>query len=86
MQELARSGHTVFRCSLHCPKVCLKSEGSVRFSIHYTADPSSSEMLLKTFIAVNQLGPRPAILLSQLGVTIVCREYTKLREDLKAET
>ena len=29
--------------------------------------------------------PRPAILLSPLGITIVCRERSELREDLKAE-
>ena len=55
MQECARSGHPMFKCSSPLTRGVLKSKGRGRPSIHYNAHPCNAAMLLKTVVSVNQL-------------------------------
>ena len=55
MRNFAESCHPAFRCPNQFSRGVLKNRGGEISSIHYSADPKTVELLLKTIIAVNQL-------------------------------
>ena len=66
--EFAESGHPIFRATTPLSRGILKSKGHGKLSIHFTADYSTIETILRIIISVNQLSIYGA-------VAKVCEEF-----------
>ena len=55
MLTFAESGHPVFRATSPLSRGTLKSKGGGKLSIHFCADPGTTETVFRTIISVNQL-------------------------------
>ena len=78
IQELAMIRHPVFRCSSQVPRNVLKRKGKGKVSLHYSAEPNSAEMLMKTFVSVIQLSIYRAVLTWYLGRRRECNSHKNL--------
>ena len=67
MQVFDKSGHPSFRCSSPFSRGVLESIGVGGSSSHYTADPNSAEMLLKTIVSINQFSTCRAVMIWCIG-------------------
>ena len=52
MQEFAKRGHFLFRCSSPLSRGVLELKGGGKVPTHYIAEPNSAEMLMKTIVSV----------------------------------
>ena len=55
LQNFARSGHPIFRCTSALERGHLRSKGGGKTSIHFKGSTENVELLLQMVISVNQL-------------------------------
>ena len=55
LENFARSGHPMFRCTSALVRGHLKWKGGGRTTIHFTASDDNVQLILKMVISVNQL-------------------------------